>query len=86
MGARDVTLRARRESGGDKMNSRDIHAFFAAILLVFLGLGLIYLYAMNRIPALAVFAILLAGCVGIGILVAIRELTDGRRNRRNASP
>jgi hypothetical protein len=87
MGTRDVTLGAGRESGGDEMNSRDIYAFFAAILLVFLGLGLIYLYAMGRLPALAVFAILLAGCAGIVILVAIREFADGRRNRGyHASP
>lgn len=74
---------ADRESGGNDMNPRDIHAFFAATLLVSLGLGLIYLYAMDRIPALTVFAILLGGGVAIGILVAIRELADARRNHRD---
>lgn len=60
------------------MTARDIHAFFAAMLLVGLGLGLIYLYAMGRLSAWAVFAVLLGGAAGVAILVAVREAAEAR--------
>lgn len=58
------------------MSSRDLYAFFAAMLLVSLGLGLIYLYVMDRIGAASVFAILLGGGALIGGLAAAREIAD----------
>ena len=62
------------------MTSRDLYAFFAAMLLVCLGLGLIYLYAMNRIGAGSVFAILLSGGALIGGLAAARRIADARQS------
>jgi hypothetical protein len=55
------------------MTSRDISPLFAAALLVCLGLGLIYLYAMDRITAWLVFAILLGGAAGLAALAAVRH-------------
>ena len=55
------------------MTSRDIHAFFAAVLLLCLGLRLIYLYAMDRITAWMVFAILLGSGAGLAVLAALRQ-------------
>lgn len=60
------------------MTSRDLYAFSAAMLLVSLGLGLIYLYAMDRMGAASVFAILLGGGAVIGGLAAAREIADAR--------
>lgn len=68
------------------MNSRDIHAFFAAALLVGLGLGLIYLYAMGRMAAWTVFAVLLGGVAGIVVMVFIRETADARALRQARGP
>lgn len=60
------------------MTSRDLYAFFAAVLLVCLGLGLIYLYAMGRMGAGSVFAILLSGVALIAVLALARESADAR--------
>lgn len=60
----------------DPMTSRDLYAFFAAMLLVCLGLGLIYLYAMGRLGAGSVFAILLGAVALIAVLAVARRLAD----------
>lgn len=60
------------------MTWRDTHAFFAAMLPVCLGLGLIYLYAMGRIAAWTVFTVLLGSVVGIVAMVFIREAAVAR--------
>jgi hypothetical protein len=61
--------------------THDIHAFFAAMLLVGLGLGLIYLSAMDRIAAWAVFAVLLGSGAVVALLVVVREAAEARARR-----
>lgn len=68
------------------MTSRDLYAFFAAMLLVCLGLGLIYLYAMGRMGAGSVFAALLSGIALIAVLAVARAATDARGGARPRQP
>ena len=54
---------------------RTVYAAIAVLLPVALGLGLIYLYIMGRLPALAVFAIIAAMVVLItGVPALVRSL------------
>ena len=50
---------------------RIVYSVFAVALPVALGLGLIYLYIMGRLPALAVFAIVSAMVVLITVVPAL---------------
>ena len=50
---------------------RTVYAAIAVLLPVALGLGLIYLYIMGRLPALAVFALIAAMAVLITVVPAL---------------
>ena len=57
---------------------RKIYSLFAVILPVALGLGLIYLYVMERLPAPAVFGIIVFMIlVIVGVPLVVRLLRDG---------
>ena len=57
---------------------RAIYSLFAVILPVTLGLGLIYLYVMERLPVMGVFMVVAFMIVVIvGVPLVVRRLRDG---------
>ena len=57
---------------------RTIYSLFAVLLPVTLGLGLIYLYVMERLPVMGVFMVVAFMIVLIvGVPLVVRRLGDG---------